>query len=436
MRDAWLYGFFRTLFGSILHIFYRRVHVQGEVYASTKGPIIIISNHWNTFNDILLTGWFFPRVMYFFANASLFRWPLIGPLLKILFTLPVERPQDTGGKRINNTDNFQHAIRHLLRGGCLYVAPEGVSVRAWHIQKLKTGTARIALEAARQLPEGQQLHILPVGIVYEAPATCNKEACICFAPPILVPRPKATTVDWGEVEALTEQMSNALRSVTVHVPMEEQSEFQIEQSQIRQSLHLPFPEHVKALQQWVHDRKIKQLSLRQFILKYQSHLQENSCTDTDLRMNASWLEIFLYSCVALLCLPFWLGCWLVHGCPQWIVGYFTRKFIPYKVYYGTVKLTVGVMIQLLWYFVFYHMTRKISSNLQLESVSYCFLLLPGLFLWFWLEEKRQQWWKLMRSKIVQSQRPGSFRDMNISRKSIDAQLSHWHATSHLPHHLG
>ncbi len=140
-----LYFFFKCLVWIVLKIYNPFTYVLGRQNLRQKGPLIVISNHPNTLLDPLHVAIRLPRYVYFLANASLFKNPIIGWILNQLYCIPVQRTQDTNGKPLDNKDAFNRSNDFLSRGGCLYVAPEGTSWMEKRLRPLKTGTARIAL---------------------------------------------------------------------------------------------------------------------------------------------------------------------------------------------------------------------------------------------------------------------------------------------------
>jgi len=93
-------GFIRLL----LRLFYRRVNVVGAARIPAAGPLIIAANHHNSLVDPMLIMGTFPRRITVLAKAPLFRHPLIGPFLRTVGALPVNRRAEAGPR-----DRQQHA---------------------------------------------------------------------------------------------------------------------------------------------------------------------------------------------------------------------------------------------------------------------------------------------------------------------------------------
>jgi hypothetical protein len=139
--------------------------------------------------------------VFFLANASLFKYAFSDWLLNQLYCIPIEREKDTGGRPLNNVESFERSTRHLAKGGSLYIAPEGYSYVYRRLQKIRTGTARIALAAESRHHFQLGLTILPVGLNYSDPTQFRSHLLTIFGEPIRV---ADFQQDWekDEVEAV------------------------------------------------------------------------------------------------------------------------------------------------------------------------------------------------------------------------------------------
>lgn len=196
-------------------VYYSKKTVLGQPHHRSQDPCILISNHPGTVLDPLNVAVEAKDEVHFLANASLFNNPVLGWLLRKFYCIPVQRPQDVGGKPVNNAENFRQAVRFLSGKGCLYIAPEGSSYVERRLRKLKTGTARIAFatEAANDWQLG--LIILPVGLNYTDPTKFRSRCTAFFGEPIRVAdfreQYKADAVN--AVQRLTDAMTVGLSSL-------------------------------------------------------------------------------------------------------------------------------------------------------------------------------------------------------------------------------
>src|SRR5207245_45566 len=137
-------GFVRLL----LWLFYRRVDVVGAERIPSRGPLIIVANHHNSLVDPMLIMGTSPRRLTAVAKAPLFRHPLIGPFLRAVGALPVNRREEAGDDPRKNEALFATAIAHLRAGGAVLTFPEGRSQPVPTLLPLRTGAAPLLLGGA------------------------------------------------------------------------------------------------------------------------------------------------------------------------------------------------------------------------------------------------------------------------------------------------
>lgn len=209
----------RTLTG----IFFRQVTVLDARRLPRDRPLVVVANHENSFVDAVLLAGFLGVRPRFLAKSTLFSHPVIAPLLALAGALPVHRRQDEGADPSRNVDTFARCHDELARGGAVMLFPEGASHNRPHRLPLKTGAARIALEAeALKGPLG--LRVVPVGLIYDDKGTFRSRVIVQVGPPI---DPAPETAAFGAdatsaVRQLTERIALALGEVTLnHASWEE-----------------------------------------------------------------------------------------------------------------------------------------------------------------------------------------------------------------------
>ena len=165
------YRAFRVLMRLALGTYYRSLSVTGAENVPETGPLLITANHPNSLIDPLSLALVTGRQIHFFAKATLFV-PGARRILRALGALPIHRRQDNPADMGKNREAFAAAYELLGRGGVIGIFPEGVSHGEPRLKELKTGFARIALEAERgeALELGHDslpalgVRIVPVGI--------------------------------------------------------------------------------------------------------------------------------------------------------------------------------------------------------------------------------------------------------------------------------
>jgi 1-acyl-sn-glycerol-3-phosphate acyltransferase len=210
----WLVGLARALTG----LFFRRIEVEGIERVPRDGPLLVVANHHNSLVDPALVLARLPRAPRFLAKSTLWRTPGLRLLLDAAGSIPVYRRQDTGEDLARNRETFARCHEALAAGGAVALFPEGISHDAPRLASLKTGAARIALETRARFPDAP-LRILPVGLVFDQKGKFRSRALLRVGEPFAAPaaspdRPAARDA----VRALTQQIRDALHTVTLNYP--------------------------------------------------------------------------------------------------------------------------------------------------------------------------------------------------------------------------
>lgn len=210
----WLLPLLSRVASAVTRTFYRLTRA-GEPVPAT-GPVLLVANHPNSLLDAAMVAVAAGRPVRFLAKAPLFTDKLVGWLVRGAGAIPVYRHRDDPGQTSRNTEMFS-AVRDALAGGAAVgIFPEGISHSEPSLSPLKTGAARIALDAAGVL--GAPMPIVPVGLVFRARESFRSEAKIVVGEPIawddLFARGSA---DADAARELTARIDGALRRVTVNL---------------------------------------------------------------------------------------------------------------------------------------------------------------------------------------------------------------------------
>jgi glycerol-3-phosphate O-acyltransferase/dihydroxyacetone phosphate acyltransferase len=213
----------RRLAKSLNHIitstFFRRIEVAGFENVPTEGPVIFAGNHPNA----LMDGWLLTAKcgrwpLHFLANAKLWEYRMLVPLLTASGAVPVYRQEEYDGK-VDNQKAFDKLYEVIESGHCVGIFPEGVSHVESQLMRLKTGTARIALSvAARDIANAP---IIPCGLNYIHRHRFRSQVLIEFGEPIRVDDDWLARFRKNEqdtVVELTDTLAEGLRRVTVNAP--------------------------------------------------------------------------------------------------------------------------------------------------------------------------------------------------------------------------
>ena len=172
------------------------------------GPVIVIANHPNSVMDGLVVLKIAGRPVRPLARAPLFEQPLFGHLLRGMKALPVYRPQDLPGETWKNDETFEAAVRALQSHEAVLIFPEGLSHSEARLGKMKTGAARIALEAEEAADWQLKLRVVPVGLTYHRKHAFRGRVAVAVGRPLEVGnwREVRQGDEWAAVESLTAAM--------------------------------------------------------------------------------------------------------------------------------------------------------------------------------------------------------------------------------------
>jgi 1-acyl-sn-glycerol-3-phosphate acyltransferase len=197
--------------------FFERVEVRHPERVPSMGPVLLCINHPNNLIDSLLVGSVLPRKVHYLATAALFRNPLMARFLLALGVIPIYRKADDPAKKDRNTEMFAACDQALDRGRLIAIYPEGVTRAEAHVQRIKTGAARIALGHEAQAPG--RLAVVPVGLSFEARKRFRGRVLVSFGEPVGVSSYLAAYRDEPAraLHTLTTAIQWAMEREVVHV---------------------------------------------------------------------------------------------------------------------------------------------------------------------------------------------------------------------------
>lgn len=215
-----LYRVLRQLLRWALELYYVDIQKVGARGVPEQGPVIFAANHPNSIMDTVLLGTQTSRQICYMARSGLFSNAFTRWLFDSVGVIPIHRAQDGGeGGTSQNAASFAQAYGVLERGGGIGIFPEGQNALERHVRPLKTGTARIALEAEARRGWTLGVKIIPVGLNFEARTRFLSGVLIRFGEPIEASRWRgAYEADpRAAVRELTAAIQGALRDQAVHI---------------------------------------------------------------------------------------------------------------------------------------------------------------------------------------------------------------------------
>ncbi len=100
--------------------------------------------------------------------------------------VPIARPKDYEGRKVDNSQSFRKLIEALEKGDAICIFPEGISRYASEIAPLRTGAARIVSETlSRNFKNPDfEMSIITCSITYLHRAMFRSDILVTFHAPI------------------------------------------------------------------------------------------------------------------------------------------------------------------------------------------------------------------------------------------------------------
>jgi len=215
-RSSWLGSLGRRFARGLARLYYSRIQIDGAERIPVRGAVLFVANHANSLLDPVMIGIAAARPVHFLAKAPLFQVPVFGRILFALGMVPAFRASDDSSQVGRNVESLSRAAQFLVQGEVVGIFPEGKSHDALRLEQVKSGAARMALQA---IEAGAELTIVPLGINYERKERFRSAVWVRVGDPISVR--EWLSVNSGEarqqMRQLTQEIDRRLRETLVHL---------------------------------------------------------------------------------------------------------------------------------------------------------------------------------------------------------------------------
>jgi 1-acyl-sn-glycerol-3-phosphate acyltransferase len=214
-----LYGILKITVRLAMKIFCRAIIVNNRELLNRKGPLLLASNHPNSFLDAVILDILFKQPVWALARGDAFHNAWISSILKALKILPVYRVSE-GSVYLNNNYETFNACRDIFRNkGIVLIFSEGQCVNEWRLRPLRKGTARLAI---RSWEENIPLDVLPVGINYSSFRRFGKNVIINFGSVISQTHIPPLASEGARYQAFNHRLKEELSSLVYEIQQGDQ----------------------------------------------------------------------------------------------------------------------------------------------------------------------------------------------------------------------
>lgn len=180
-----------------------------------KGPLLLASNHPNSFLDSVILDTIFKQPVWSLARGDVFKKPFYIRLLTALKILPVYRTSEGVENLSENYRTFEACIDLFRKNGIITIFSEGKCINEWHLRPLKKGTARLAIKAWE---ENIPLQVLPAGINYSSFSRFGKNVFLQFGDIITKDHISWDDGDGLRHAAFNQKLEEQLRQSVFEIP--------------------------------------------------------------------------------------------------------------------------------------------------------------------------------------------------------------------------
>lgn len=196
-------------------IWCRRIVINKPSLLKEKGPLLIASNHPNSFLDSVILDTIFQQNVWNLARGDAFKNKRISRILAALKILPVYRTSEGAENLSANYKTFDACISLFRQNGIVAIFSEGKCINEWHLRPLKKGTARLAIKGWE---EGIPLKVIPVGINYSSFTRFGKNIFLNFGEIITVKDLDMKMPEGLRHQSFNDQLRTQLEKLVFEIP--------------------------------------------------------------------------------------------------------------------------------------------------------------------------------------------------------------------------
>jgi len=328
----------------------------------------------------------------------MFKNPAMGWFLRNSVGIEVQRKEDVDkGGQLENDEAFKIAEDFLINEGCLFIAPEGTSDIPRRLRKLKTGSARIALNTERRNNFETDLEILPVGLNYTRQTDFRSQIFINVGEGIKVAdfRKKYEEDAFQAALDLTEEMEKQIKNLIIDTVDDEEDAFMrklevIAQTENKLPVDKAYDRTKKMIVGWRKFQTSKIEEAQKFkkeVNSYFEFLKKNKIRDSiviknkELGFTGSWL---MRSLMMVIGFPIFIYGWMNNFLANYFPWLAYNKSGLHPAYTSGIKTVTGLFTYSIFYWLQIKLVRYFFGNeWSVIGVYIISIIVTGLFAWWY-----------------------------------------------------
>lgn len=382
-------------------IFFRHVYVSGLEHIPRDKPVMLASNHSNSFLDGVVINKALHRVIKIFVRGDVFNHPVANKVLRQMRLFPIFRQRDARNNaelaRKKNKESMDEAFGYLQKKYALLIFSEAAASMAKTLLPIKKGTAGIAFEMEERSGKTFDLHIVPTGVNYSFFKGLRKDVMVQFGESIRVQ-------DWVDqwerapqetVSQLSAELENRMRSQIICVDESEylsESEILLEMAR-NECPHHPLRQRRQSPERFQSEKAAAEFANHIFkkenrsrsegraVIRYIDLLRDHQQNDIAFApAHYLWLKILLFP---LMLVPALIGL-LSNGLCWFLSWKLTERLAKNPIFYDSIHLGLQVIIALVMSIGFLLLTSLLLS-FKMAILLWIALLLSGVSAVMWFD---------------------------------------------------
>lgn len=421
-------------------IFFRHIYVSGIEHIPRDKPVMLASNHSNSFLDGVVIHKTLNRVVQIFVRGDVFNHPLANKVLRQLRLFPIFRQRDARNNaqlaRKKNQESMDEAFGFLQKKYALLIFSEAAASMAKTLLPIKKGTAAISLEMEKRSGKTFDLHIVPTGVNYTFFKGLRKDVIVQFGKPI---RAQDWVDQWDRepnetVSEMSAELEKRMRSQIICLDEHDylsESEVLLEMAR-NECPHHPLRQRRRSPDRFQLEKAAAEFANHIFkkenrssteskaVLRYIDLLRDHKQEEIAFAPpHYLWLKVLLFP---LLLIPAVLGllsnglCWLL----SWRL---TEKFTKDPIFYDATHIGFQVILAIVMSIGFL-LLGSLLLSVKMAFLLWITLLLSGVIavLWFDLAlELRARF----RSWLLKFKDPESWKSIQNARRYVLALMDQY-----------
>lgn len=345
-----------------LWVYYPRIRVVNppkKRFART----VFASNHAAAFMDPLVVAGNQPPIVFFLTRSDVFT-TLLKPILWAAHMLPIYRSIDGEDTKAKNETVFKKCYKILKGGRSLIIFSEGFTddVFIRRLKPIKKGAVRIGFGACESINWKKNIYLQAVGANYANPNTIGSSVVVSNGDPICLNDYKEAYLDNPNkvITELTKELEIEMRAQLTDVRDKKWAPFHEKimrltkkgMNAVDSDKSIPLLErweYSKNLANWINDQNLTKnkelLGLRDQLDSYFDRLKKAKLEEVHVTQHVEnkWSKVKDILYFIFLFPVFVIG--IIHNLiPYKFTKNFVEKSFKRKVFWGSVKMMLGVLI--------------------------------------------------------------------------------------------